>query len=64
MSSFKDANGTFDLLEKLLGVPPCISVRSWIDNLACVLNNISISILHNKTTISFIDKSETWIMWL
>jgi hypothetical protein len=30
--------------------------KTWIDNLACVLNNISISIPHNKTTISFIGK--------
>ena len=56
VGNFEDRNGFFDLYQKLLVVPPCITVRSRIDNFVSISNDVAICVANHQTAMFFIDK--------
>lgn len=57
MSNLKNPNGTFDLLQQLFSVPPCIAIGTRIDNFSGLLNNLSLLVAVCQASIFSIDES-------
>jgi len=57
MSSLKNLNGVFDLLQQLFSVPPCIAVGTRIDNFSGLLNNLTLLIVVCQASVFGIDES-------
>lgn len=52
----ENVDGCVELLEKLLGVPPWIAVRTRVDYLACITSDFSMFISDDKSTVDGINK--------
>jgi hypothetical protein len=56
MCLFKDFNGSSDLNQELLHIPPWITFAAGIDNLSCIFDNDAILFAHNKTACNFVNE--------
>jgi len=56
IEGLEDRDSFLDLNKELLGVPPCITVRSRINNLACIFFDIASFITNNKAAMLLIYK--------
>jgi hypothetical protein len=56
MSRLKDLNGAFYLIHKLFGVPPRISIHTWINYFLGIPDDLSTLIQEHKSPIFFVNK--------
>jgi len=56
MGSLKDPNCGLKLFQKLLGVPPWITIGTWINDFSSIPDNLAIVIQEHEPAVFFINE--------